>query len=182
MLLCSQTPACEWSSYNDGILMCSIFQDCPTLDETCTNCVTSSSYCQTRKRYSKIMVGLGYTADGYTSNVEVIDLSSSSTACPPFPAYPLGTNAIKHLALTGCSTYNNPQLHSVTRWLDYCYNILAIYNNELLHNSIKSGKVGTQFCQILNKLSKNLPKTYKILPNWWNFAKSSHTAMSMHKI
>ena len=35
------------------------------------------------------MVGLGYTADGYTSNVEVIDLSSSSTACPPFPAYPL---------------------------------------------------------------------------------------------
>ena len=37
-------------------------------------------------------------------------------------------------------------------------------------------KVGSQFYQILNSYSRNGPKTYKILPNWQNFAKSVHTA------
>ena len=31
-------------------------------------------------------------------------------------------------------------------------------------------------CQILNKPSKELPKTFKVWPKWRNFAKSGHTA------
>ena len=37
-------------------------------------------------------------------------------------------------------------------------------------------KVGTKVIQILNKPSKNGPKTFKILPKWRNCAKSGHTA------
>ena len=45
---------------------------------------------------------------------------------------------------------------TVTWWLDYLFDIWAIYNNENVTNSIKKlGKVDSQIWQILHKLPKD---------------------------
>ena len=44
---------------------------------------------------------------------------------------------------------------SVTRWLDYLFNILAMHKNEVLPNSKNITKVDEIVCQIVNKQSKN---------------------------
>ena len=43
--------------------------------------------------------------------------------------------------------------------------------------AIKIAKVVTKFCLLLIKTSKKLPKAFKILQKWQNFAKSDHTAV-----
>ena len=68
------------------------------------------------------------------------------------------------------SKFSLLRANSVTRWLDYSYNICPFSYN----NSIKSFQSRfTNFCQIFNlytykilpKTYKKLPKTYKISPN-----------------
>ena len=52
---------------------------------------------------------------------------------------------------------------------------LALYNNEFLPNSIKSCQSRFTFLPNIKWTFKKLPKTYKILPKWQNFAKCGHT-------
>ena len=40
---------------------------------------------------SKILVGSGLTANGYTTEVEVIDLQNPGVKCPNLPNYPVET-------------------------------------------------------------------------------------------
>ena len=51
--------------------------------------------------------------------------------------------------------------HSVTRWLDYLFNIWA--------------STSVKICQILNKPWEDFQTLFKILPNWQNIAKSDNT-------
>ena len=61
---------------------------------------------------------------------------------------------------------------SVTRCLDYFFNIWPFCNIENLPKHIKLAKVSTKFCQIVKYPFKKL---YKIMPKWRNFAKSGCT-------
>ena len=63
-----------------------------------------------------------------------------------------------------------------------CFQYLAIYSNENLPKSIqivlKLVKNFTQTKQILNIL----PKVFKYLPKWWNFARFGHTAQTSQPV
>ena len=69
-------------------------------------------------------------------------------------------------------------LISVTRWLDYFPTFGQLHHWKLAQSHTKFAtyqKVGLKFSHIGNKPSK-MPKTLRILPKWWNFAQSDHTA------
>ena len=44
-VLCSNTTDCNWFSFNHPLSACFLFSSCPTLDETCLTCVSSSTKC-----------------------------------------------------------------------------------------------------------------------------------------
>ena len=59
------------------------------------------------------------------------------------------------------------------------FQFLTFYINENVpKRRTKFAKVSSKLCQILNIRSKELSKTFKILPKWRNFAKSGHTDYS----
>ena len=57
---------------------------------------------------------------------------------------------------------------------------VAIFHNVNLPNSKKIAKVGSTFCQILNKPLRKWQIRLKFLPKWRNFAKSGHTGRFLH--
>ena len=61
------------------------------------------------------------------------------------------------------------------RWLDYFFNIGPFITIEIRPKAFQFTKDGIKFCHILNYAFRNCPKTCRILPIWWNFAKSGHT-------
>ena len=63
--------------------------DCPSLDETCKSCLSGESRCDSgHKNYTKLLVGVGIGNLGYTNNIEIIDLGSSSTSCQDLANFP----------------------------------------------------------------------------------------------
>jgi hypothetical protein len=44
--LCHSREDCRWFSYDFLVSGCFLFKDCPTLDESCTSCVSSSANCK----------------------------------------------------------------------------------------------------------------------------------------
>ena len=63
------------------------------------------------------------------------------------------------------------------------FQFLTFYINENVpKRRTKFAKVSSKLCQILNIRSKELSKTFKILPKWRNFAKSGHTVRGEKKL
>ena len=69
---------------------------------------------------SKILVGSGLTADGYTTEVEVIDLQNPGVKCQNLPNYPVET-----LSAVGSSVpYKAPLIcggHNATDFSNECF-------------------------------------------------------------
>ena len=63
---------------------------------------------------------------------------------------------------------------SVTRWLDYYFNIWLLTTVNICPNEYKMAKEGSKFSQGLNKPSKNFQRLYFCCQN---FAKSGHTEL-----
>ena len=64
---------------------------------------------------------------------------------------------------------------SVTRWLNYLFNIWPFRTMKNWPIVKIFVKVGSQFGHILNILSRNGRILFLIFPKWQNFAKSGHT-------
>ena len=60
------------------------------------------------------------------------------------------------------------------------FNFLPLTTMKMGPIPLKIGPKGSNFCQILNKLSKDRPNNF--LPKWWNFTKSSHTAIDANRL
>ncbi len=43
--VCAANPACEWYSYDDSNGVCLIYDSCPTVDASCTTCVSGENEC-----------------------------------------------------------------------------------------------------------------------------------------
>ena len=67
---------------------------------------------------------------------------------------------------------------SVTRWLNYVKVFGHLQQWKLAQRKNIFPVVGSKFCQVLNKPSKNCP-IIKIVPKRWNFAKSGHTVSDL---
>ena len=68
---------------------------------------------------------------------------------------------------------------SVSRWGYYLFTIyLAISHNENASKCIKNVQIGFNSLSNNNQILKQLPKTFKMLPSWWIFAKSVLTDCS----
>ena len=73
------------------------------------------------------------------------------------------------------SSPTTKELHAVWPDGELIFQHLAIYFNETSTIAYKICHINLRFSHIVNKPSKKLPKTLKILPKWRNFAKSGHT-------
>ena len=63
---------------------------------------------------------------------------------------------------------------SVTRWLNYLFNIWPFRTMKMCPIVKTFAKVGSQFCQILNIFSIDGQILFYILFKWQNFTKSGH--------
>jgi len=44
--LCQKTSECQWFTFNEAQSRCLLFADCPSLDETCADCLSGESTCK----------------------------------------------------------------------------------------------------------------------------------------
>ena len=70
-------------------------------------------------------------------------------------------------------------LSSVTRWTNYFPKFWPFTAMKIGPMVQKISIVGSKFGQILNKPSKNYPKTLQNLPKWQNVANSGHTVSKL---
>ena len=66
-------------------------------------------------------------------------------------------------------------VYSVTTWIYYFYQYLAIYNNGHLPNSIIIGPSSSKILPSTKLTLQNLSKTLNFSPKWQNLAKFGHT-------
>ena len=78
----------------------------------------------------------------------------------------LVTQAIHHLL--GATMTSSDMPNSVTRCLEYLFDIFANYNNDRLPNTIKSMKSMSQFGIILNEPLQNCKRIFKFCPSYEN--------------
>ena len=87
--LCKTVDQCTWFSFNSDDSLCNLYQTCPTLDETCTSCVTGQKECKL-KSFTKLLVAGGYDSDtkDFLDHVEVVNLDPLGAQCQDQPQFP----------------------------------------------------------------------------------------------
>ena len=68
------------------------------------------------------------------------------------------------------------RVNSVTRWLYCFFNICPFLTMKIRTIALKNVHKGFSVLPTKKYTLKQLPKTFKMLPTWWKFAKSGHTA------
>ena len=68
------------------------------------------------------------------------------------------------------------RVNSVTRWLYCFFNICPFLTMKIRIIALKNVHIGFSVLPNNKCTLKQLPKTFKMLPTWWKFVKSGHTA------
>lgn len=77
--MCLDIPNCGWFSYNKKEKICQVTADCPVLDKTCLDCVSSEGSCEPKRGPTLFVVG--GDPESSNSKTEAVDLSGEMKTC-----------------------------------------------------------------------------------------------------